>query len=144
MTAQMSNFLLNDPEITLHNRFIFYVSTMESVTFPSDVNPKCLCCGDPNYVPPPPAPPVEETKELTAEGIEKETATGGDETKEHSQAPEETKSLDAEEMPKEATSAVEEVQSRPADETKVQEEVKADASNPIEISVAESLSEEQA
>mmetsp|Transcript_29608 Transcript_29608/g.52852 ORF Transcript_29608/g.52852 Transcript_29608/m.52852 type:complete len:124 (-) Transcript_29608:305-676(-) len=63
MTAQFSNFLINDPEISLQNRFIFYVSTMESVCFPSDVNPKCLFCGDPNYVPPEPQAKPEESKE---------------------------------------------------------------------------------
>jgi ferritin len=70
MTAQLSNFLIADPEITLQNRLIFYVSTMESVTFPSEVNPKCKFCGDPNYVPP--QPPAEESKQVSSEEAPKQ------------------------------------------------------------------------
>lgn len=44
MTAMLGQYLINDPEIKMANRVIFYVSTMESVKFDTETNPNCKLC----------------------------------------------------------------------------------------------------
>jgi molybdopterin/thiamine biosynthesis adenylyltransferase len=44
MTSILGQFLINDPEIKISHRVIFYVSTLESVKFDTEVNPNCKFC----------------------------------------------------------------------------------------------------